>query len=331
MGLISQHQISTFSAPVNGTSPVDANTVRGNDNTVKTAYNAHDADTTIHLQNGLVSSRPAASTAGQMWLAADTGAVYAYLDTGSVWVEVNYMRNTGGTITGNVAVTGTLTVTSASASAFTVGLNGATNPALAVDASTASSATGITIKSAAATGGVAIIVRSSGTDENLTLDAKGAGTVTINGVGTGNIVMARLTSFSAGLTVASGQTATLTGATVAGAPTWSSAQTFPNVTAGVGLFARTFANTTPISVSTATLILSSGDASTAGVVHVYGSSGGAFFLDKIVYVSGVSPVVKESTTLSGSPAARTYAWSSGVTLAMASGTYAVTPLATVMA
>jgi hypothetical protein len=58
----------------------------------RAAYNAHDADTTIHLQNGIVSTRPAASTAGQQWLASDTGAVYLYLDTGSAWVEANYLR-----------------------------------------------------------------------------------------------------------------------------------------------------------------------------------------------------------------------------------------------
>lgn len=38
-----------------------------------------------------------------------------------------------------------------------------------------------------------------------------------------------LFTFDAGLTVASGQTLTLTGTTVAGAPTWSSGQTFPSI------------------------------------------------------------------------------------------------------
>jgi hypothetical protein len=120
VGLISQHQLSTFSSPVNGTSPIDANTVRGNDNTVKTAYNAHDADTTIHLQNGLVASRPAASTAGQMWLASDAGAVYAYLDTGSAWVEVNYLRSTGGTVSGPVTVSDTTDSSSSTTGALIV-------------------------------------------------------------------------------------------------------------------------------------------------------------------------------------------------------------------
>lgn len=83
--------------------------------------------------------------------------------------------------------TGATSLTSAAAAALAVGLNGATNPALVVDASTASSATGVKVKSAAAAGGVAVSVVSSGTNENLTLDAKGSGTVTLNGTATGGV------------------------------------------------------------------------------------------------------------------------------------------------
>lgn len=78
----------------------------------------------------------------------------------------------------NVSGIGTLaagasTITSSSASALTVGLNGATNPALKVDASTALSATGIAIKSAVAGGGVTLTAISSAADENVTLASKG--------------------------------------------------------------------------------------------------------------------------------------------------------------
>jgi hypothetical protein len=94
------------------------------------------------------------------------------------------------TSSGTAGLTG-LTVTSADAAAATVGLNGATNPALQVDASTGSSATGLKIKSAAAASGVALSVISSGTNENLTIDAKGSGTISLNVTGTGNIVLGR--------------------------------------------------------------------------------------------------------------------------------------------
>lgn len=96
-----------------------------------------------------------------------------------------------------------ITVKSASATAFVVGLNGATNPAFQVDASTASSATGIKIKSAAAAGGVAVAVISSGTNESVTFDAKGSGTFTIQGTATGVISLARNTSVTGTLAVSS--------------------------------------------------------------------------------------------------------------------------------
>lgn len=101
MGTVSGHQLSTFTTPVNATSPIDANEVRGNDNSIGVSYNAHDADATIHLQTGAVASRPAASTAGAgaTWLASDTGAIYLWYSDGSAWAEANYLRNTGGTIT----------------------------------------------------------------------------------------------------------------------------------------------------------------------------------------------------------------------------------------
>lgn len=88
---------------------------------------------------------------------------------------------------GSVAINSAATITSNSATSLAVGLTGTTNPALTVDDSTASSATGFKIKSAAAAAGVALSVTSSGTNENLTLDAKGNGTITLNGTATGNI------------------------------------------------------------------------------------------------------------------------------------------------
>lgn len=104
-------------------------------------------------------------------------------------------------VAGNWLTQSSWVVTSASADALAVGLNGITNPALQVDASTASSATGVKVKSAAAAGGVAVSAISSGTDENLTLDAKGSGTVTINGTATGAISLARNTSVTGTATV----------------------------------------------------------------------------------------------------------------------------------
>lgn len=90
----------------------------------------------------------------------------------------------------------TLTLTNAQANALTVGRQGTTNPVLNVDASTASVVTGLNLKGAAAAGGMALSVTSSGTNENLTIDAKGSGTVTINGTATGGITLTRATTMS---------------------------------------------------------------------------------------------------------------------------------------
>lgn len=89
------------------------------------------------------------------------------------------------TTIGGSSVLALTTVTSTSANALTAGPAGATNPSFNVDASTVSAATGINVVAAAAASGVAVSAISSGTDENMTLDAKGAGTLTINGTATG--------------------------------------------------------------------------------------------------------------------------------------------------
>ncbi|HEY6022262.1 MAG TPA: hypothetical protein VIY48_21110, partial [Candidatus Paceibacterota bacterium] len=55
-------------------------------------------------------------------------------------------------------------------------------------------------------------------------------TLTVSGAATtAALTCSGLITANAGLTVASGQTLTLTGATVAGAPTWSSGQTIPGI------------------------------------------------------------------------------------------------------
>ncbi len=106
----------------------------------------------------------------------------------------------GSTVTvddsGNVSGIGTLangaqTTTSTSANALVVGANGATNPVLKINANTASVATGIEITGAAAAARVALSAISSGTDEGLSLDAKGSGTIRLGATSTGAIEFSR--------------------------------------------------------------------------------------------------------------------------------------------
>lgn len=119
----------------------------------------------------------------------------------------------------------THTITSTSASALAVGRQGATDPVLKVNANTASVATGLSITGAAAAGGVAIAAISSGTNENLTIDAKGSGTITLGGTSTGAITLTRATTVSSSTT----STSTSTGALI--------------VTGGLGVGQSIFCNT----------------------------------------------------------------------------------------
>lgn len=103
-GLVGQYPISTFVTPVNGASPIDANTVRGNDNTIATAYDSHDSDPTIHFQSSTLAARPAFGTLGRKWLTSD--GLRIYYDTGSAWSEVAYLPlASGGTVAGTVTAT----------------------------------------------------------------------------------------------------------------------------------------------------------------------------------------------------------------------------------
>jgi len=99
-----------------------------------------------------------------------------------------------------VAASTSVTVTSSSASALTVGLNGATNPVLQVDSSTGSQAAGLKLTGAATGGTVALAVIDSGSNANLTINAKGSGTIGIGSVSTGAVTITPALTLSAALT-----------------------------------------------------------------------------------------------------------------------------------
>ncbi len=83
--------------------------------------------------------------------------------------KVMEWASTGGSLTG------TSTITSASATALTVGANGATNPVLTVVANTASVASGISITGAAAGTGPTISTTDSNANSSLKFTSKGSG------------------------------------------------------------------------------------------------------------------------------------------------------------
>jgi len=105
-------------------------------------------------------------------------------------ISVTHTYSASQTFSAGWTAAAACTITAASATALTVGRQGATDPVLLVHSSTASQATGIKVTGAAAAGGVAVAAISSGTNENLTIEAKGSGTITIGGTSTGNVLLA---------------------------------------------------------------------------------------------------------------------------------------------
>lgn len=100
------NQMAAFVDPQNGQAPIDANQVRGNDNTLRERLNQHDADQRIHVQSGTATQRPAplSTNSGTYYFATDTGVLS--VSTGTAWSEVAYLRLSGGTLTGNLTVPG---------------------------------------------------------------------------------------------------------------------------------------------------------------------------------------------------------------------------------
>lgn len=86
---VGQHSVAAFTSPINGTTPIDANTVRSNDNTVRLAYVDHDADTGIHVQSSTLASRPIAGTAGRKWITEESGVYTLWFDDGTNWHPVS--------------------------------------------------------------------------------------------------------------------------------------------------------------------------------------------------------------------------------------------------
>jgi hypothetical protein len=124
--------------------------------------------------------------------------------------------------TGTVTA-GTINLTSASATAFSISPDGTANYGLQVDQSTASSATGIKVKSAAVAGGVAISVISSGTNEKLSIDAKGSGQIQFGYVSTGSVAFNRIVNFAPAYVALGGGAAPTLG-TIAGSGPGTAAQ-----------------------------------------------------------------------------------------------------------
>ena len=176
-----------------------------------TAFNSLTADLATGLSTAITTDGQSATTVRIPFAAG----IDSSLTTDATSVTTGSIITAGGVgiakalwVGGLANIAGVLTtiaqtITSASANAFAVGRVGTTNPAFNIDASTALSATGVNIKSAAAAGGVAVSVLSSGANEALTVNAKGSGTIGIGSISTGAVTITPATTISGAATLSS--------------------------------------------------------------------------------------------------------------------------------
>lgn len=139
-------------------------------------------------------------TAGTTIVSDDVNANFALCvltDTAKT-VTVTHTWSSSQTFTGGWTAAAACAITSASATALTVGLTGATNSAFTVDASTGSQVAGLKVTGAVTGGTVAVVVTDSGSNTNLTVNAKGSGTIGIGTVSTGTVTIGVVALTSAG-------------------------------------------------------------------------------------------------------------------------------------
>lgn len=150
-----------------------------------------DASTASAATGIKIKSAAAASGVAISAISSGTNEALAIDAKGSGSVQIAKVSTGLVDIGASTQVTGDTVLVSATNQALSVGPNGVSNPVFSIDASTASVATGVQVVGAAAAAGVNVKAISSGTDENLTVNAKGAGTLTLNNTATGNVVLGR--------------------------------------------------------------------------------------------------------------------------------------------
>ena len=158
-------------------------TLAGTDGTTMTFPGTSDTVVTLTAIQTLTNKTLTAPIMTTPQLGVATGTTLAL---GGAAIGTNNLA-----VTGSVQVNGPAIITSNSVLAFSVGANGQTNPAFQVNATTASSVTGVVIASQAAAGGVSVGVISSGTNEPMAINAKGNASINLNNVAsTGSVTLA---------------------------------------------------------------------------------------------------------------------------------------------
>ncbi len=127
-------------------------------------------------------------TAGKVGIGTSAPTALFSVGSDSPSVSAFTVAANGNTVTSGTIASGAHTITSTASTALAVAASGS-NYGLQVDESTGSAVTGLKITSAAAAGGLALATISSGTNESMTLNAKGSGTISIGNSSTGNLVL----------------------------------------------------------------------------------------------------------------------------------------------
>lgn len=87
MASVGGNQVRPFVSPMVG-QPITANDVRGNDQILRSNFNAHDADPTIHMQSGTLAARPVTALDGTTYFATDTQDTYTMVS--GAWVQTTW-------------------------------------------------------------------------------------------------------------------------------------------------------------------------------------------------------------------------------------------------
>jgi hypothetical protein len=209
---VGSHGVASFTNPSNGDS-LDATVVKGNDNTLRSAYVDHDSDGGVHVQSSSLASRPTAGTVGRKWMTNDAGEVKLWYDNGAAWEEVAYVPSSGTATIETLAVTNGATFDTntlvVDATNNRVGV-ATTNPTVALDVTGAAKVSnGLTVSASGVTvTGNSTITGTLGGLTGLTV-ASGGAAITGNSSVTG--VMTATTFSGSGASITSIPAANLTG------------------------------------------------------------------------------------------------------------------------
>lgn len=162
----------------------------------------------VKYNEGLYTALPIQTT-GNLTVGGDLSV------TGDIVVDdvtIDALTVTGNTILGNAVtdtttITGATTITTTAALGFAVGAVAAgVTPVFSIDAATASAVAGLKITGAVTGGTVAVVTTDSGADTNLTINAKGTGTIGIGSVSTGRVTITPVTTITGLVTLTAGFT-----------------------------------------------------------------------------------------------------------------------------